>query len=135
MKKKQKKKKQLLHGATPASSSSSSFSPFLFFFFIFYLFFFIFYGSDSIGSSNCQKRSDHDSQNREVWPWFARIPIYFPIELFLMLKELQKWTVQGFSGRTVQSGPSFKILNKTNWNLCLLVKYNFMFDLFYSWCD
>ena len=39
--------------------------------------FFFFQGSDSKEARNREKRSDHGSQNREVQPRFARVPVFF----------------------------------------------------------
>ena len=45
--------------------------------------------------------------------------LFFSIERFLRLKEPKKWTVRGFSGRTVRSGPGFKTLDQTTWPACI----------------
>ena len=48
-----------------------------FFLFFFFLFFF-FKVQIQMEAGNHEKRSDHGSQNREVRPRFARVPVFFP---------------------------------------------------------
>ena len=69
-----------LHGATPtSSSSSSSFSPFLCVCVCVCFFFFFFFFKVQIQWEvrNREKRSNYGSQNCEVRPWFARVPVFF----------------------------------------------------------
>ena len=40
----------------------------------------------------------------------SSVSCIFHIERFLEVKEMQRWTVRGFSDRTVRSGPDFKTL-------------------------
>ena len=47
-----------------------------FFFFCFVLFFFFFKVQIQMEAGNREKRFDHGSQNREVRPWFARVPFF-----------------------------------------------------------
>ena len=49
--------------------------------------------------------------------------LFLLIERFFRLKEPQKLTVRGFSGRTVRSGPGFKTLAKNGFQLELFLKF------------
>ena len=92
----------LLHGATPSLSSSSSFSPFLCFFFFFWFKF--------VGKQETVK-TGLITVLRTVWSDRGlHESLFLLIERFFRLKEPQKLTVRGFSGRTVRSGPGFKTL-------------------------
>ena len=62
---------------------------FFFCFFVLFCFFFFFKVQIQKEAGNREKRFDNGSHNREVRPWFARVP-FFSMDQFLRLKEPQK---------------------------------------------
>ena len=94
------------------------------FFFVFFHFLFISSRSDHnfipvypkfIGKAKAvRNHSNLKNQSRFLKPYNPTIVCtarcFLPVEWFLKLKKSQNWVVQGFSGRTVRSSPSFKTL-------------------------
>ena len=94
------------------------------FFFVFFHFLFISSRSDHnfipvypkfIGKAKAvRNRSNLKNRSRFLKPYNPTIVCtahcFLPVEWFLKLKKSQNWVVQGFSGRTVRSSPSFKTL-------------------------